>query len=284
MFVPWAEVLLQAAAPRPGERVLDLACGTGIVARQLAPRLGPAGEPGGARPAPTMLAVARSHPAPAGARHRLAAGGRAGVDPARRRLRPGALPAGAAVLRRSAGGPARGAAGARPRRARRLRRLAGPVAPGGVPGLVAAELRHLAPLGITAAHAAAPFVLGDPAELRRCSSGPAFPRVEVARARARGPLRRPPTLRARAELAYASVMPEYLQQPAAFRAYVAGHRARRPPRPAAVPPGRPPRLPHARPPRPGATQLAGRRRRSPTPGDIQANLRGSAAAGGSLHG
>lgn len=33
LFRPWGEVLLSRAALKPGERVLDAACGTGIVAR-----------------------------------------------------------------------------------------------------------------------------------------------------------------------------------------------------------------------------------------------------------
>lgn len=33
MFLPWATILLGHAAPQSGERVLDVACGTGIVAR-----------------------------------------------------------------------------------------------------------------------------------------------------------------------------------------------------------------------------------------------------------
>ena len=40
IFAPWALDLIEAAALRPGERVLDIACGTGIVARTAAPTLG----------------------------------------------------------------------------------------------------------------------------------------------------------------------------------------------------------------------------------------------------
>lgn len=43
MFRPWADRLLGHADLRPGARVLDVACGTGIVARQAAPRVGPGG-------------------------------------------------------------------------------------------------------------------------------------------------------------------------------------------------------------------------------------------------
>ncbi len=35
LFTPWAVDLLARVAPQPGERVLDVACGTGIVARPL---------------------------------------------------------------------------------------------------------------------------------------------------------------------------------------------------------------------------------------------------------
>lgn len=38
VFAPWAEVLVLLANLQPGDRVLDLACGTGIVARTAAKR------------------------------------------------------------------------------------------------------------------------------------------------------------------------------------------------------------------------------------------------------
>lgn len=70
-FVPaihsrWAPRLLSHARPRPGERVLDVACGTGIVARTVAPLVGPDGTVIAVDISPDMLAVARSLPAPAG--------------------------------------------------------------------------------------------------------------------------------------------------------------------------------------------------------------------------
>ena len=43
IFRPWAEDLVEIAALRPGERVLDIACGTGIVARTAARKLGGSG-------------------------------------------------------------------------------------------------------------------------------------------------------------------------------------------------------------------------------------------------
>jgi ubiquinone/menaquinone biosynthesis C-methylase UbiE len=60
IFAPWAENLLRRAAPQPGKRVLDVACGTGIVARLAAPRVGSTGTVVGVDPMPMMLAVARA--------------------------------------------------------------------------------------------------------------------------------------------------------------------------------------------------------------------------------
>jgi ubiquinone/menaquinone biosynthesis C-methylase UbiE len=55
----WATDLVQRVAPAPGERVLDIACGTGIVARQSAYRMG-RGQIVGLDLNPGMLAVARA--------------------------------------------------------------------------------------------------------------------------------------------------------------------------------------------------------------------------------
>ena len=62
---PAAEGLLAIANPRPGERMLDVACGTGIVARLGADAVGPGGSVTGVDIAPDMIDVARAAPAPA---------------------------------------------------------------------------------------------------------------------------------------------------------------------------------------------------------------------------
>jgi SAM-dependent methyltransferase len=67
LFEPWAEELLRHARPQPGEQVLDLACGTGVVARRLAPLVGAAGRVVGVDINPAMLGVARARPAADGA-------------------------------------------------------------------------------------------------------------------------------------------------------------------------------------------------------------------------
>jgi ubiquinone/menaquinone biosynthesis C-methylase UbiE len=60
IFRPWASDLLDLAAPLRGERVLDVACGTGIVSRLAAERVGAAGVVVGVDINPAMLEVASS--------------------------------------------------------------------------------------------------------------------------------------------------------------------------------------------------------------------------------
>jgi ubiquinone/menaquinone biosynthesis C-methylase UbiE len=57
---PVADDLIRIAALRPGERVLDVACGTGVAARLAAQQVGAAGSVAGLDINPGMLAVARS--------------------------------------------------------------------------------------------------------------------------------------------------------------------------------------------------------------------------------
>ncbi|MCA1644703.1 MAG: class I SAM-dependent methyltransferase [Chloroflexi bacterium] len=63
----WAADLADRAALRQGERALDVACGTGVVARVAAERVGSTGSVAALDINPGMLAVARSLPAATGA-------------------------------------------------------------------------------------------------------------------------------------------------------------------------------------------------------------------------
>ena len=63
---PFTRVLLDCAGPQPGERVLDLAAGTGSVARHVAPIVGTEGRVVAVDINAAMLAVGRALPAPAG--------------------------------------------------------------------------------------------------------------------------------------------------------------------------------------------------------------------------
>ena len=60
IFAAWAADLASLARLRAGERVLDVACGTGAVAREAARRVGPTGAVTGLDPTPGMLATARA--------------------------------------------------------------------------------------------------------------------------------------------------------------------------------------------------------------------------------
>lgn len=65
IFIPWAKLLLDRAALRPGEAVLDIATGPGTVARIAAEQVGPQGRVVGADFSEAMIAIARAKPASA---------------------------------------------------------------------------------------------------------------------------------------------------------------------------------------------------------------------------
>ena len=64
IFAPWSADLLELVEPQPGERVLDVACGTGIVARNAASMVGATGRVVGIDMNASMLELARSLDAP----------------------------------------------------------------------------------------------------------------------------------------------------------------------------------------------------------------------------
>lgn len=59
LFRQWAPKVADAARIQPGERVLDLACGTGVLAREVLSRVGAAGHVVGLDLSPGMLDVAK---------------------------------------------------------------------------------------------------------------------------------------------------------------------------------------------------------------------------------
>ena len=64
VFAPWAPQVVALADPQPGERVLDIACGTGLIARLAAERVGRTGNVTGLDLNPGMLSFAASITSP----------------------------------------------------------------------------------------------------------------------------------------------------------------------------------------------------------------------------
>ncbi len=60
LFRPWAEDLVRRMGLAPGNRLLDVACGTGIVARLAKEQIGHSGRVVGIDASPPMLAIARA--------------------------------------------------------------------------------------------------------------------------------------------------------------------------------------------------------------------------------
>ncbi len=67
IMIPGVQLMMRYAQPQAGERVLDVACGTGIVARTVAPLVGNQGKVTALDINPAMLKVAQEQPAPEGA-------------------------------------------------------------------------------------------------------------------------------------------------------------------------------------------------------------------------
>jgi SAM-dependent methyltransferase len=221
LFEPCARELLDFVPLREGERVLDVACGTGVVARAAAGRVGERGHVTAVDLRAAMIAVAASRPAPAGAGVAWREGDAQALD----------LPDASfdAVLCQHGlqffSDPARAV--------REMRRVA---APGGRVGvsvwrgleannfmrrLVETEARHLAPLGIGFEDTARPFLFGDPEWLRSLLGGEGLGDVRVESRRFEARFAASPTLVRDIEHAYSAVVPEFAANPNAFAAFVA---------------------------------------------------------------
>ena len=59
LFGQWTTKVVAAANIQPGQRVLDVACGTGVLSREVALRVTSSGYIAGLDPSPGMLAVAK---------------------------------------------------------------------------------------------------------------------------------------------------------------------------------------------------------------------------------
>ena len=221
MFRPCVEELFALVRPRPGERVLDLACGTGVVARTTAPLVGVEGHVGALDLRPGLLAVGAALPAPQGAAIEWREGDALELPYADGSFELVLCQQGLQYL---------------PDRPRALREMRRVLARGGRLGLAVwhglernefmrrlceAELGRLSPLGLGFEDVAAPFLLGDAEELRRLVGAAGFSDVVVEERVLEARFASPETFVADVEFAYSAVIPQFSEDPAAFAAFVA---------------------------------------------------------------
>ena len=220
MFLQCCRELLDAVPPRPGERVLDVAAGSGVVAREVAPLVGPEGRVAGVELRPGMVAVASSLPAPAGAPIEWHEGDAVAL----------AFPDASFDLVLCQQGLQFS-----PDQEKAVSEMHRVLSPGGRVGvavwqdlerqglfaeLTEVEARHLAVVGMTYEDIALPFLLGDPEWLGGLleEAGLRDVRVEtrVFEARFAGA----DTFVENVEFVYAGIVPEFVEDPASFAAFV----------------------------------------------------------------
>lgn len=223
IFEPLARHVVGRAAPAPGESVLDVACGTGILTRSLAAAAGPEGHVVGVDINPAMVAVAESLPVPGGARVDWCRGDGTALD----------LPDAAFDLVCCQQGlqffpdPRAGVA--------EVRRV---LIDGGrtviavwqgldrhplYAALAEAELPHLAAAGldVTPDDLTAPFSLGDADELAALLDAVGFTSIEITSASIEARFADADRFVERMEHAYAGVVPAFAEDPTAFADYLA---------------------------------------------------------------
>jgi ubiquinone/menaquinone biosynthesis C-methylase UbiE len=220
IFQPCAEILVGHAWPKPGENVLDLACGTGIVTRLVAEKVGSIGKVVGVDNNPNMLAAARHIPALQGAQIEWIEGDAGSMD----------LPGSSFDLVTCQQGlqfftdPSAALANAR-----RVLKPEGRIAlalwrdidhhPVYKP-LTEIEAKHLEPLGLDYADIVAPFSLGESNQIRTLLKEAGFTSIDII----------PHSITIRApyadtfiqnlEYAYAAVIPQFMEDPQAFWTYL----------------------------------------------------------------
>lgn len=220
MFEPLARMTLDRARLSAGERVLDLACGTGIVARHAAPIVGDQGGVSAVDIRPGMIAKAASLPQPPGATIRWIEGDATALDLDDASFDVVLCQQGLQFFGDKAAAVAE------------MHRV---LAPGGrlvlavwrglehltlFRDLTEAEARHLGKLGVPYEDIAAPFLFDNPDAIRGLLEDGGFEAVEISEASLPVAFPSAEHFVEDVELAYASVMPQFVENPAAFAAFV----------------------------------------------------------------
>ena len=223
IFEPLTERVLAVAAPAAGERVLDVACGTGILTRRAGAHAGPRGRVVGVDINPAMIATARAIQTEDGsAPIEFRVGDGAALDEA-----SGAYDV--AYCQEGLQFFADRAAGAR--ELRRIMRDGGRAVVAVWQGinrhplfaaLADAEEPHLAALGVSLSREEliAPFSLGDADELRDLLARAGFADIELITDSIQARFTDADRFVERLEYAYAAVVPAFAQDAAAFEAYL----------------------------------------------------------------
>lgn len=213
--------LLDLVPPRAGERVLDLGCGSGIVARTVAPLVGSSGTVAAVDIRPGMLAVAAAQPDPGGALIDWHEGDALALDFDDASFDLVLCQQGLQYF---------------PSQSKALDEMRRVVTPGGRVGLAVwqgldrhdlfralteAEVRHLSVVGVTYEDAAAPFLRGDPDWLREAVADAGLGDVQVEERSFEARFPSPETFVANLEFAYSAVIPEFSEDPEAFDSFVA---------------------------------------------------------------
>jgi ubiquinone/menaquinone biosynthesis C-methylase UbiE len=220
IFQPMTELFVRYAAPKPGEHVLDMACGTGLVARHVAPLVGSRGKVVAIDINPAMLEVARRQPVPEGATIEWREGDAVTTE----------LPDGAFDLVLCQQGLQFFSD-----KVVALQRLHKTLRPGGRIALalwqgieeqsLAAEFanieaHYLAPLGVSYDDLLAPFALGDVKEIRALLESAGFSQVNIVPQIIETRFPSPETFVQNMEIAYGAVIPAFVQNPSAFAEFV----------------------------------------------------------------
>lgn len=220
MFQPLTEVFVPFAKPKQGEPVLDLACGTGLVARHVAPLVGAGGKVVAVDINPVMLALARKLPAPAGAAIEWLEGDALAVDLSAYKFDLVLCQQGLQFFAD---------------RLAALKRMQNLISPGGRVALVAwqeiekhellnefavVESRHLATLGVKYDDLIAPFSLSDGEYIRALLAEAGFSKIGITSTTIEARFPSPATFAQNIETAYGAVIPAFVKDPAAFSAFV----------------------------------------------------------------